>query len=189
MSVMALSKLQTGPTLADHATGYLLIAGGFALVAMAMLVPINLEVRDLRWQRDLMSQQSANLAQQQQGYREFSSALAHGDEQLLQRLALTQFRLKPTGSVALTGMADKSGIIPATPGTDSLHSTVESWLHRPLPMLGVDVTPPPRIQSQLVRMTTGPLRPWVLLVGFVAMGFGVAVPRSGGDRDKPTVTD
>src|SRR5688572_27063739 len=81
--------------------GYLLIFSGMALLAMALMVPAWMESRELAWQVSLMELQAKRLADQENSYREFNTALAEDDPVLLERLAFYHLRLKPAGSTPL----------------------------------------------------------------------------------------
>jgi len=153
--------------------GWVFLLSGLSLVAMGMLVPAWIEVRDLAWQRDVMRAQAGSLIKQEEGYSQFHAALATDDPILLERLAFHNLRLKPIGSIALpTDYRDPTaGDMPESinthdPVTKPGMSLVDTMLHRPVPMPGVGDVKPKPLNSRLVRIATNP----TLRLGLVAAG-------------------
>lgn len=182
----------SAPTLLDRAVGWVLLLSGLTMLGMATVTPLWLEHRQLRWQRDVMAQQAQALAEQADRYRAFEEALENDEPVLLARLAYQQLRLKPVGAIAVPAYP---GALPlempdprqqhvltadrhAPPEPQPLKAlaadgSIESWLHEPVPRVGVDVMPPPEIDSYLVRMASGFRQAALLLVGVICLASGL----------------
>ncbi|MFP4144008.1 MAG: hypothetical protein ACLFV3_02590 [Phycisphaeraceae bacterium] len=149
--------------------GWIFLIAGTAIVAAALLMPPWLEAQHLRWRKAVMQSQYEQLEQQQQRYAEFHQALLDREPLVLERLAITQLGLKPEGKqpLALNGPLDPA--------------TIEAWLERPLPRVGVDLPPPRQARTRLVRLTTGRFRPLLIVAG-LAFALGGIWMRSEPDR-------
>jgi len=160
------------------------MVGGMALIAMTLLTPAWVQCRQLNWHRQLMRVQADRLAQQEQAYRQFDQDLESHDPVLLQRLAFSYLHLKPAGTTILTThVARQDGSdrwwdypindrgykisrldsAPTMGRAIDTGSTIENWLHVPLPRVGVDYLAMQPLRTTLVRLTTGPA--WLLLIG------------------------
>lgn len=164
--------------------GWIFLLGGVALLAMSALTPDWLEVRDLRWQRDLIKAQADRLMAQTQRFAEFDQALAEEDPILLERLAFAQLRLKPTGKHLL----EQPGTLPVAEGAYRLDprfahvmvddwrgqsAAVEDWLRTPLPQLGTEVPKPPAIKTRMTRLAAGRHRPLLIAAGILCLAGGL----------------
>ncbi len=109
-----------------------------------------------------MQIQARSLSDQDRAYRQFYQALSRRDPILLERLAFHHLRLKPAGAQNL--MAVSSAHNP---------DTIESWLHEPLPRIGVELPALQPVQTRLVRITTGPMRLPLLGVGVLCLVAGL----------------
>lgn len=129
--------------------GWLLLLGGITLLAMALLVPAWLALRDLQWQHTVMEAQVDRLLQQQQRYSAFLAALESEDPVLLEHLAYTQLRMVPAGKDVLENAGGGSALADAS---------VAQWLYQPMPRVGQEMPALPKINSRMTRLTTGPMR-------------------------------
>lgn len=159
-------------SLAWHSAALIVWAAGVVLVAAVLLLPAYQENREVAWQRDLLRLQADRLGEQNDGYHETVAALEGEDPVLLERLAYTYLHLKPKGTILLEDM--DQGIAQA----DTMQ-TVEQWLQRPMPEVGVDfasLDPMPRPLQTAHRLVTGPTRHMVLLLGIVLVALGIMLP-------------
>ncbi len=166
----------------------MLLACGMTLLNVTMLVPAWLQCRQLNWQRQVMRLQVERLEQQDQRYQQFQQALEEDDPVLLERLAFSHLRLKPTGCETLTLAAapfdsgaayliqyDRPPTLDNGFG-DLPDQTIDGGLHHPLPRPGVDYRPWHPVRSRLVHITTGPLRLGLAAVGGICLLGGFAPP-------------
>lgn len=161
--------------IAQSVACWALLLGGCALVALAVLCPLEREVARMDKQLALMRGQAAQLDQQEAGYRRFHVALASDDPVVLERLAYYQLRLKPAGTQAIAlspGASPYDVMAQPAAGEESL-PTVEELLRRPLPdpkaYLGVDAGP----SSRLDRLTQGWYRLALLAAGMLCIAAGM----------------
>ncbi len=146
-------------------TGWLFVLAGVAILALTLLLPAWLKLRDLKWQHGLMQAQADRMTEQAVRYEQLLFALDSEDPLIMRRLAFQNFHLKPRDATLLT--ADHARADADTPQTLG----VESWLHLELPEVGKDYPKQSSINTRLVRLTTGPKR----LLLFIAAGLCLAV--------------
>jgi hypothetical protein len=179
-----------------HLPGWLMLFGGVALLACTILLPPWLETRELNWQREVMALQADRLAQQERNYRQFHEALAADEPAVITRLAFVHLRLKPAGSapVGMTTIDPHSGITvrfvsaPDDPRAAAAFirqcldqpgsAAVETWLHEPMPEMGVDYQPLPAVRGRIVRLANGPMRLPLTAAAICCIAVGL-VPPSG----------
>jgi hypothetical protein len=170
------------PTLSDRVAaampGWLLTICGLVIVGSAVLIPPWLEVRQLAWQKDVMTLQAQQLAAQSENYQRFREAIASDDPVLLERLAYVHLRVKPAGVSPLVTASERHGDVSILDPSAS----IDAWLHTPLPQEGVDYRPYQPIQSRLVRLTTGLSRIVLLGAGLCFMAAGIAATPWPDDR-------
>ena len=147
-----------------YSIGLVFLALGLVMVASVVLIPVLLENGELQSQRDLLRLQADRMAEQEESYRRTLSALEAEDPLLLERVAYSYLRLKPTGAEVV--QTTDSGPTPL--------STIESWLHKPMPTApeaGNHIIPP-----HLIRLVIGETRYMVLALGVVLLMLGLMLP-------------
>lgn len=80
------------------ALGWLFILVGCAAIAAAALIPAYFETLDVKQAREIEAVKAQILADEEQRYIDFHQALVEDDPVLIERLAMTELRLKPVGS-------------------------------------------------------------------------------------------
>lgn len=173
--------------------GWVFAVVGVAALAAAALIPAYLQTLDLQDERRQLEAKATTLTEQHQRYAQFHEALAKADPVLIERLALTELRLRPVGtSVAHTGPRDLAAVIDS-PDPDAIRqhtdlwthdAGIEHWLSRP--DLRPDDPPPaqrPR-QTRLLTYATGEHRPWVAGFGALMLMLGLW-PRRGPQSKTP----
>jgi hypothetical protein len=171
--------------------GWVFLLAGIATVMACLMVPAWQEHQMMQW-RKLTLEAQVHLLDQQAGiYKQFDNALEQQNPILLQRLAYTQLGLIPEGTGPLqlnqplppvgsptystqhtdgwfSALADAS-----TSGQDVYESVLEPG------KMPRAIQPPQMASSSFVRLTTGPLRSWVMLLGLLGIVLGLmSHPRS-----------
>ena len=149
-----------------YSIGLVFLALGLVMVAAVVLIPVLLENGELQSQRDLLRLQADRMAEQEESYRRTLSALEAEDPLLLERVAYSYLRLKPTGAEVVETSGPNDGPTPL--------STIESWLHKPMPTApesGDHIIPP-----HLIRLVIGETRYMVLALGVVLLMLGLMLP-------------
>ncbi|MFN3167424.1 MAG: hypothetical protein ACE37H_10210 [Phycisphaeraceae bacterium] len=158
--------------------GWLFILVGSAMVAATALVPAYLDTLDVQEAREIEAARARMLAEERQRYQDFHLALIEEDPVLLERLAMTELRLKPAG----TGLAERAAFDPLAlvtePTTDALDRasaqqplmrSIENELSRPdlkgRASFDADIERPK--QTKVLGYVTGETRPYV--AGFGAL--------------------
>lgn len=178
---------QVAGRLGPHTPGWILLICGVGLLNLTLLIPAWLESRQLAWQRQVMQLQVDRLKRQQQRYEQFQQALGHEDPVLLQQLAYWHLNMMPVGLTpvrvrgTIPGTGDPylvlSGLHDSTIRLDhGPQMRIETWLHTPLPQLGVDYKPYQSIRSRLVRITTGSMRIGCVAAGLIFLVGGLVPP-------------
>ena len=142
--------------LAEATPGWLFAVAGLALIALTMLTPAWMDLERLRWQRDVMAEQVEALGKQQDRHAAFLEAIDRHDPVVLEHLAYTQLRYKPSGVEILE-----------TAGPDS--ASISAWLSEPMPQVGRDLPEYCPPDTRLTRLTTGPKRLGLLAVGVICL--------------------
>ena len=151
-------------------TGWLFVLAGVAILALTLLLPAWLKLRDLKWHHGLMQAQADRMTQQSVRYEQLLFALESDDPLLMRRLAYQHFHLKPRNATLLTADHDLAdGASPQTLG-------VESWLHLELPEVGRDYPEQSSINTRLVRLTAGPKRLLLFIAGGLCLAVGLFMP-------------
>ncbi len=159
-------------------SGWLLILGGMAMLAIAVLTPQWIENHRLAWERDLMQLQAQTLEQQAERYDHFLKAVEFGDPAVLRRLALAHLRMSPDEMKLLESPAGTT-----EPSTDrdaadlAGSAALEDWLSLPTPVVGRDVAPFEEPDTRLVRLATGWYRLPLVLAGAVCLMVGLMPQR------------
>lgn len=178
--------------LAPHLPGWIFLLAGISLIGMTVLTPPWLDCDQLRQQERVMRIQADCLARQELAYRRFCDALGSDDPVLLQRLAFHQLGLKPGGTEVLMTPTQRRASDPWPPvgaitvahtATDGTHSqphlpatasqTFESWLHTPLPRVGVNWATAVWVKSRLARLATGHSRLAMMGAGVLCLAGGL----------------
>jgi hypothetical protein len=136
--------------------GWLLLGCGIVITCATALAPAYLDVQRAQAQAMIMERQLDMLRSQQDNYRNFTNAVERGEPQLLERLAWYHLHLRPVKTELLDTPRDPSKIS-APPLNEWLRPTLG-----PLAESTMDLAYP---DTQLVRLITGPTRPWVLAFG------------------------
>lgn len=139
----------------------------------------------MQWREQALTSQMHLLEQQAGIYKQFDNALDEQDPILLQRLAYTQLGLIPEG----TGPLNTNQPLPPVGQPTYTTQQTDGWFSAPTAasLSGQDVfdsvlepgqmpllAQPPQLPSTtFVRLTTGPLRPWVMLLGLVGIVLGL----------------
>lgn len=162
--------------------GWFMMFGGFAIIAVTVLVPAWRDVSELHRQRELIAREVELLQMQQNNYVELTKAINQNDPLLLQRLAWDQLRQQPIGGQLLSHNASAIGPNQSLP-------TVDQWVQASLPPLAMKLSEPDRliaVKSKLMKLITGSSRPWVLAFGGWLILMGVLLnpgPDDGADED------
>lgn len=178
--------------------GWLLLAGGLALVALAVLTPQWMENQRLAWQRTVLEAQTRHLTDQAQRYAELHEALAEGDPVLLERVAFVELGLKPRGKQPLlpspetapdpvrtnhfASMRESGGAGGSPPAPDPEAAalmavqhqrknmrTVSDWPVRPLPRVGRELPGYQPPDTRLTRLTRGQSRLGLIAAGLLCL--------------------
>ena len=139
----------------------------------------------MQWRKQTLQTQVQLLERQAGIYQKFDTALTQEDPILLERLAYTQLGLVPRGSSPVEHYQ------PLPPVGDSTYTTqhADGWFSAPIGQsnMGQNIyesvlepgqmprtaLPPKLANTSLVRLTTGPLRPWVMILGLVGILLGL----------------
>ncbi|XAL99757.1 hypothetical protein OT109_19525 [Phycisphaeraceae bacterium D3-23] len=168
--------------------GWIFVIVGVAAIGAAGLIPAYLKTLDLQDQRRVLEAKAQTLADEHGRYQQFHAALADDDPVLIERLALTELRLRPVGtSVAQAGPRDLAAIIDS-PDPDAIRQaadlwtdggSIEQWLSRP-DLLAEEPAPAARPrQTRLLTYATGEHRPWVAGFGALLILLGLWPRRTG----------
>jgi len=177
----------------EHVTaalpGWLLVSGGLALIALAVLTPAWLSARELGWRQEVLAAQAAALIDQQDRYQRFALALEHDDPVVLERLAYVELGLKPVHKTPLPPVpyrvAGDYRFTSHAPGQGSggggrelfspiaAAGSVDDWLARPLPKVGRELRAYERPNTRLTRLATGRSRFVMLAAGAICLVAGL----------------
>lgn len=184
-----------------RAPGWLLILGGVALVAIAVLAPAYRQCQRMTWQKRSMQRHAAELARLKAAYADTEIAMADHDPILLGRLAFRYMHMKPLQSLVLSDIRrdtlDPRHVVPAelaALGLEPVHAPQHAD-HRPnyaTPTPSSQITalgrypPMPETRSYLVTLTTGVNRLIALAVGVLYVFAGLTF--DGRPRAEPEHT-
>lgn len=160
------------------ALGWLFVLVGCAAIAAAALIPAYFETLDVKQARETETIKAEMIADERQRYVDFHEALVDDDPVLIERLAMTELRLKPVGTevaqrdeadpLALVTEASPSAMRRAMAGQSRMRS-IENELSRPdlkrQAVIDVQIDRPR--DTRLILAATGEYRP--LLAGFGAL--------------------
>ncbi len=164
--------------------GWLFIVVGSAAVAAAALIPGYYDTLSMQEARAVEATKARMLAEERQRYEDFHQALIDNDPVLIERLAMTELRLKPAG----TELAAQTEIDPVALVTDSgvdaidhaladqpLMRSIENELSRP--DLKQHATHEVELErpreTRLIQAATGENRPWVAGFGALLLMLGL----------------
>lgn len=178
----------TEPSQADAVVGgllgWLFILIGSAAVAAAALIPAYYDTLDLQEARAIENTKARMLADERQRYEDFHQALGENDPVLIERLAMSELRLKPAGTelatqnafdpVALVTETDSQAIDHALSDQTMMRS-IENELSRPdlkqNAKIEVELERPR--QTRLIQAVMGENRPWVAGFGALLLMMGL----------------
>ena len=164
--------------------GWLFILVGCAAIAAAALIPAYFDTLDTRQAREAEAIKAKMLADERQRYIDFHQALVDDDPVLIERLAMTELRLKPVGSeVAQYGPSDPMALVTeptpvaiqqAAAGQSRMHS-IENELSRPdlKRKAVIDVAIDRPRQTRLIIAATGEYRPILAGAGALLVLLGL----------------
>lgn len=166
------------------ALGWLFILVGCAAIAAAALIPAYFETLDIKQARETEAIKAQMLADEQQRYIDFHQALIDDDPVLIERLAMTELRLKPVGTdvaqhaasdpLALVGEPTNAAIQDALAGQSQMRS-IENELSRPdlKQRAVIDVQLERPRETRLILAATGEYRPLLAGVGALLVLMGL----------------
>ena len=158
--------------------GWLFIAVGSLALAAAALIPAYYDTLNVQEARAIEAVKADMLAEERQRYVDFHHALVEDDPVLIERLAMSELRLKPAG----TGLAQRAAFDPVALVSEpspvaidraltgrSLMRSIENELSRPdlKQRAVIDVHFERPRETRLILAATGEHRPWV--AGFGAL--------------------
>lgn len=166
------------------ALGWLFILVGSAAVAAAALIPGYFDTLDIQQARSVQEINAQMLAQERQRYVDFHKAIRDEDPVLLERLAMTELRLKPVGTQVASRVASDPLALVIEPSRDAidralaeqpLMRSVENELSRPdlkhQAVVEIELERPRR--TRLVQAVMGENRPWVAGFGALLLMLGL----------------
>lgn len=156
---------------AEHAPGFLAVVAGVAVLSAMVLVPAHRERERVEWRRDVMAAQADHLAALAERYDAFLHALAAGEPVLLERLAYSQLKLRPTGKSPMPrgydkrpGGAERYAVDPGFSRLDD-PANLHAWLSQPLPQVGRELAAHRPVRTRLDRLSTGQSRVGLIIAG------------------------
>ncbi|MFK7788774.1 MAG: hypothetical protein AB8C95_04665, partial [Phycisphaeraceae bacterium] len=160
------------------ALGWLFILVGCAAIAAAAIIPAYFETLDVKQAREIEAIKAEMLADERLRYIDFHKALVDDDPVLIERLAMTELRLKPIGTeIAQHTASDPLAlVVEATPvaiqhaiASQSQMRSIENELSRPdlKQQAVIDVHLERPRETRLILAATGEYRP--LLAGLGAL--------------------
>lgn len=171
--------------------GWLFVLVGAAAIGAATLIPGYFETLDIQEARAVEAAKAQMLAQERERYEQFHQALVDDDPVLIERLAITELRLKPVGTeIAQRGTADPLAlvsrpsieVIDAAAQQQPLMRSIENELSRP--DLKQQATHEAQIdrprQTRLVATALGEHRPWLAGAGALLVLLGLWPRRAAG---------
>lgn len=175
------------------ALGWLFVLVGSAAVAAAALIPGYLDTLDLQQARATEAAKAELLAQERQRYEDFHQALVEGDPVLIERLSISELRLKPSGTQVAERVPRDTVALVSDPQPISIERalaeqplmrSIENELSRPdlkkQAQFEIE-TEKPR-QTRLVAAATGEHRPWVAGFGALLLLMGLWPRRAVGPK-------
>ncbi|MBX2850720.1 MAG: hypothetical protein KTR15_03120 [Phycisphaeraceae bacterium] len=177
-----------GPGNADAvvggALGWLFLLVGCAAITAAALIPAYFETLDVKQAREIEAIKAQMLADERQRYINFHQALIDDDPVLIERLAMTELRLKPVGTeVAQHAASDPLALvveptevaIQQALSSQSQMRSIENELSRPdlKQQAVIDVQLERPRQTRLIIAATGEYRPILAGAGAVLVLMGL----------------
>lgn len=165
--------------------GWVFLLAGLGTIMACLIMPALAEHQMMRWRKQTLRTQVQLLERQAGIYQKFDTALTQEDPILLQRLAYTQLGLVPRGgspvehyqplpsvgeSTYTTQHADgwfSASIGQSNTGQNIYESVLEPGQMPPTAL------PPQMANTRFVRLTSGALRPWVMLLGLLGVILGL----------------
>jgi len=180
----------------DGLPGWVFLLAGAALTAAPVLMPGYLTSHEMAWQRDLLAAQARALNEEQPAYRQLNDALNERDPALLERVAFHYLHLKPADKTLLVDearlAAQQLGTIASTGNPlqtamgVEFSSTVESWVKRPVPRVGVDWPAYSAPNTRLLRISAGRSGIVLAAAGLMLIAAGLVYRREEQPEPLPT---
>lgn len=166
------------------ALGWLFILVGCAAIAAAALIPAYFETLDVKQARETEAIKAQMLADERQRYIDFHQALIDDDPVLIERLAMTELRVKPVGTdVAQHASADPLALVVESSPVAIRHAlagqsqmrSIENELSRPdlKQQAVIDVQIDRPRQTRLIVAATGQYQPILAGVGALLVLLGL----------------
>ena len=166
------------------ALGWLFILVGCAAIAAAAMIPAYFETLDVKQARETEAIKAQMLADERQRYIDFHQALVDDDPVLIERLAMTELRLKPVGTeVAQHQASDPLALVIEPTSVAIQHAlasqsqmrSIENELSRPdlKQQAVIDVHVERPRQTRLIIAATGEYRPILAGVGALLVLMGL----------------
>ena len=157
--------------------GWACTIAGTLIIAVTVLAPAWLDVRQLKYEHTILRRQASALDARLENYEGFVDALESDDPMLLTRLAWHHLHLKPASAEVAQGTwaPEGSGV------------RIDEWMRPAAAQLPALEPVPPLPDSKLVRLLLGAARPWVLAFGGWVLLIGLLVtPRKTAVRRTQT---
>jgi hypothetical protein len=182
-----------------------------AITAAGVLVEDWSKNHALAWQRQVLTLQASQLAEQKESYISFNDALTKQDPILLERLAMTQLRLKPQ-HIEVPGANTRQDILVRNAANSARPATIsdtrpEPQEHRVLPAIvpveellakqiavpGETISEYSAPRSTLISICTGNSRLGVIAAGILCIIAGLIAPTddeesTDSEKADPTTT-
>lgn len=181
---VAVGEPESADAVVRGALGWVFILIGSAAVAAASLIPAYMDTLDTRQARKELAVKAQMLADERQRYAYFHQALVDEDPVLIERLAISELRLKPVDmQVADRAKQDPVALV-TRPGPQAIEQalrtrpiirSIENELSRPdlkrQAVTDVELDRPRR--TRLVTAATGEHRPFVMGFGALLLMMGL----------------
>lgn len=157
--------------------GWLCVVSGMLIVAVTVLAPAWLDVRELRHEQAILRRHAAMLEARRQNYEAFVEAVERDDPMLLTRLAWHHLRLKPADAqvVEVANTGTPLGRSEVKRQEEVRGTRLDDWMRPTASQLPAVEPIKPLPDAKLVRLVLGPPRPWVLALGAWVMLIGLLV--------------
>jgi hypothetical protein len=175
--------------------GWLLLVAGMAITSTGIFAEDWSRNHAILWQRDVVRTQAQQIAEQKTNYILFNTALAKEDPILLERLAMTQLRLKPEqidvpgvskpillASNTASANAAKPKPLPQSRNLPPI-IPVEDLLTHPVSHPGVNISQYQAPTSTLLNICSGNSRLVVIAAGILCIFAGLISPTGNQDED------
>ncbi len=174
--------------------GWVLLFAGMAITATGIFAEDWARNDAIHWQREVIQTQAKQIAEQKNNYVMFNTALAKEDPILLERLAMTQLRLKPE-QLDVPGVSKPVLVANAAPlpakqkGKEENRALppiipVEDLLSHPVSHPGVNISEYQPPKSTLLSICSGNSRLGVIGAGILCILAGLISPTGNPREDE-----